>query len=58
MTPVEKLKLKAEHAAVVAAQYDLEFRFEQMKESLDRLEQNIEIQKQKASELEQKIKGE
>ena len=56
MSLLEIKKIQAEIAAVVAARLDQEYRFEQMKDSMDRLEKNIQIQIQKETELELKLK--
>jgi phage shock protein A len=53
---LEYKKVKAELAAVIAAKYDLEFRLEQARDTMERISHNIQIQIQKEEELDKKLK--
>lgn len=53
---LELKKLEAEKARVYSARLDLELRLEEMKESISRIEESIQVQKNREIELDQKIK--
>lgn len=52
---IQLKKLELEKARVYAARLDLELKYEELKEALIRVEENIQIQVKKEQELEAKI---
>lgn len=53
---LEKMKIKAELARVVAARMELEYKQEEYKFHIQRLDKDIQIQFDKEAELQQKMK--
>ncbi len=56
MSKLEKKRMELELIKVSAARAELEFRVEENLENINRLNQHIEVQKQKENELRLKIK--
>ena len=58
MTSLELKRMKVELLRVASAKADLELRIEEMQENINRLMDNIAIQKAKEDELQAKINAE
>ena len=53
---LELKKIQAERARVYSARLDLELKLEELKESLVRVQEHIEVQKKRELELDNKLK--
>lgn len=57
MTDLDKMRIKLDIQKAETAKLELQFKIEQRKEDIDRMEKHIELQNNLIEELNQKLEG-